>query len=118
MSVEVAKKRIIALHRAYAHASKSTLRKVLANQNFDGLSAKHLDLMPPCEACLMGKAHKAPRHKVGSEKATVFGERVCADCTGPFRTKSVSGCAYLLVVVDALGRFTHLVAVGPSGRGA
>ena len=74
---------------------------MLRNRKFDGLSAKHyLDLLEPCEACLIGKAHKASRSNSGAEKATKFAERLCADCTGPFRTKSIGGCAYLLGVVD------------------
>ena len=106
VSVEVAKQRILTLHRAYGHASKFTMQKVLRNRKFDGLSAKHLDLMPPCEACLMGKAHKASRRKSGAEKATKFAERLCADCTGPFRTKCIGGSAYLLVVVDEFSAWT------------
>ena len=92
VSLEVAKQRVIALHKAYGHALMGTLAKIIKNRNFeDGVSVQHLKLLPPCEACMLGKAHKAPKQRRAREKATLFGERLCADCSGPFRTQSVGG---------------------------
>ena len=109
VSVDVAKQRIKALHRAFGHASRSTLKVILVNRNFEGLSAKHLDLLEPCDACLIGKAHKAAKYRKGTEKAEGFGIRLCTDCTGPFRTLSISRNAYLLVIVDEHTAWTWAV---------
>ena len=111
ISLEVAKQRVIALHKAYSHASIGTLRTIIANRNFDGVTTEHLKLLPPCEACLLGKAHKAPKQRRASEKATTFAERLCADCTGPFRTRSVGGSTYLLVVLCEFSAWTWVFPV-------
>ena len=109
VSIEVAKQRIIALHRAYGHASISTMRVILKARKFKGITVEHLKLMPPCDACLLGKAHKAPKKRHSDTKATVFAYRLCADCTGPFRTRSVGGSYYLLVVIDEWSAWTWVV---------
>ena len=106
ISMELARERIIALHRAFAHASISTLKEILKNRQFVGISESHLKLLPPCEACLLGKAHKAAKGRSATEKATRFAERLCADCSGPFRTQSIGGSKYLLVIIDEFSGWT------------
>ena len=109
--VHVARERVIALHKAFGHASLSTLRAIVKKHNFSGVTTEHLKLLPPCEACLLGKAHKAAKRRQASEKATRFGERLCADCCGPFRTKSIGGCSYLLVVICEHSAWTWVFPV-------
>lgn len=74
--LEVAKQRIIALHKAFGHASIGTLRDIIKNHNFEGVTVQHLKLLPPCEACMLGKAHRTPKKRFSNEKATRFAERL------------------------------------------
>ena len=111
VSLEVAKQRVIALHKAFGHASIGTLKTIIKNHNFDGVTTDHLKLLPPCVACLLGKAHKTPKERQAKEKATRFAERICADCTGPFRTRSVGGSLYALVAVCEFSAWTWVYPV-------
>ena len=111
LSLEVAKRRVIALHKAFSHASLGTLRTIIKNHNFNGVTAEHLKLLPPCEACLLGKAHKAAKARQANDKATRFAERLCADCSGPFRTCSVGGSNYLLVVICEFSAWTWVFPI-------
>ena len=99
LSTDLARERVIALHRAFGHASVSTLKNILKHGGIGGVTVEHLKLLPPCEACMLGKAHRAHKSRKAGHKAEEFAYRLCADCTGPFRTRSVGGCYYLLVVV-------------------
>ena len=76
VSTEVAKQRVIALHKAFGHASVSALQTIIKNRNFEGVTIQHLKLLPPCEACMLGKAHKAPKKRFANDKATRFAERL------------------------------------------
>ena len=106
ITTDLARERVIALHRAFGHASLSTLRAILKNRKFDGISVEHLKLLPPCDACMLGKAHRSAKGRKSEHKAVGFGFRLCADCTGPFRTRSVGGSYYLLVVIDEYSAWT------------
>ena len=55
---------------------------------------------------MLGKSHKMSKGRLSAEKATSFGYRLCADCCGPFRTLSVGGAKYLLVVIDEFSSWT------------
>ena len=111
VGLEVAKQRVIALHKAYGHASVSALRVIIKNRNFDGVKVEHLKLLPPCEACMLGKAHKTPKKRTASEKATRFAERLCADCCVPFRKRSVGGSLYALIVVCEFSAWTWVFPI-------
>jgi len=100
ISTDLARERITLLHRAFGHAGKESLRALIKENNFRGISENHLQLLQPCNACMLGKAHRVAKNKLSAEKAQGFGLRICADCCGPFRTQSVGGAKYLLVVVD------------------
>ena len=110
VSTDVARERITALHRAFGHASQSTLRTIIKQNNFSGVLEHHLQLLQPCNSCMLGKTHRTSKHKLASDKATVFGYRLCADCCGPFHNLSISGSKYLLVVTD---EFSSWVWVAP-----
>jgi len=60
---------------------------------------------------MLGKARKSGKTRLTAEKATVFGYRLCADCSGPFRTISIGGAKYLLVVVDEFTAWTWVAPV-------
>ena len=111
VGLEVAKQRITALHKAFGHASIGTLREIIKNHNFEGVTVEHLKLLPPCEACMLGKAHRAPKKRFAKENATRFAERLCADCCGPFRTRSVGGCTYALIIVCEFSAWTWVFPI-------
>ena len=111
VSTDVARERITALHRAFGHASKEVLRTLIKHHAFSGISEAHIKLLQPCDACLLGKSQKAPRGKESQHKAETFGYRLCADCSGPFRTQSIAGNKYLLVVVDEYSSWTWALPV-------
>ena len=111
VSTEVARERLTTLHRAFGHASKEVLRTLIKQHAFSGVSEAHIKLLQPCDACLLGKSHKAPRSKQSQHKAETFGYRLCADCSGPFRTQSIAGNKYLLVVVDEYSSWTWALPV-------
>ena len=106
ISTDLARERITALHRTFGHVSKEALRTIIKQHNFAGVLESHLQLLQPCNACMLGKSHKAPKGRLSAEKATTFGYRLCADCCGPFRTLSVGGAKYLLVVIDEFSSWT------------
>ena len=111
VSTDVARERITTLHRIFGHPSKETLRNLIKTHNFRGISEGHVKLLQPCDACLLGKAHKANKGRHSEHKAERFGERICADCSGPFRTRSVGGAYYVLVVIDEYSSWTWIVPV-------
>ena len=55
------------------------------------------------------QAHRSAKLRKGAEKATAFAVRLLADCSGPFRTRSVGGNSYLLVVVNEFSAWTWVV---------
>ena len=109
VSTDLARERITSLHRAFGHASKEALRTILKQHNFRGVLEHHLQLLQPCNACMLGKTHRTAKGKLSTDKATTFGYRISADCCGPFRTQSISGAKYLLVVIDEFSSFTWVV---------
>ena len=106
ITTDLARERITALHRAFGHANKETLRKLIKKYHFAGVTEDHVKLLQPCEACMLGKAHKAAKKRESDNKAASFGFRLCADCTGPFRTASIGGSKYLLVIIDEFSAWT------------
>ena len=63
IATDIARERITALHRAFGHAGVASLRAILKNRNFAGVSVKHLELLEPCDACMLGKAHRAGKKR-------------------------------------------------------
>lgn len=106
ISTDLARERITALHRTFGHASKEVLRAVIKQHKFAGVQENHLQLLQPCNACMLGKSSRMNKGRLAAEKATTFGYRLCSDCCGPFRTRSVGGARYLLVVVDEFSSWT------------
>ena len=106
ISTDLARERITALHRAFGHASVESLRTILKQHNFRGVSEEHIKLLQPCNACMLGKCHKVGKSRLTADKATTFGYRLCADCCGPFRTQSIGGAKYLMVVIDEFSSWT------------
>ena len=114
VSTDLARERVTALHRAFGHTGKESLRAIIKQHNFRGIQEHHLQLLQPCNACMLGKSHRASKNKLAAEKATKFGYRLAADCCGPFRNLSVSGAKYLLVIIDEFTSWTWVVPGSPS----
>ena len=106
ISTDMARERITALHRTFGHASVESLRTILKQHNFRGVCEEHLKLLQPCNACMLGKSHKVGKSRLTADKATTFGYRLCTDCCGPFRTQSIGGAKYLMVVIDEFSSWT------------
>ena len=106
IGTDLARERITALHRAFGHASVESLRTILKQHNFRGVSEEHIKLLQPCNACMLGKCHKVGKSRLTADKATTFGYRLCADCCGPFRTQSIGGAKYLMVAIDEFSSWT------------
>ena len=111
VGTDVARERITALHRAFGHPSKEALRTMIKQHGFRGVLEHHLQLLQPCTSCMLGKSHKQAKRRLAADKATVFGHRLCADCCGPFRTRSIGGAKYLMVVVDEFSSWTWVTPV-------
>ena len=111
IGTDLARERITAVHRVFGHPSKEVIRTVIKQHRFPGVTEHHLQLLQPCNACMLGKARKSGKTRLTAEKATVFGYRLCADCSGPFRTISIGGAKYLLVVVDEFTAWTWVAPV-------
>ena len=111
IGTDIARERITALHRAFGHPSKESMRTLIKQHNFTGVLEQHLQLLQLCNACMLGKTQKAGKTRLTSDKAVVFGYRLCADCCGPFRTMSIGGAKYLLVVIDEFTAWTWVVSI-------
>ena len=109
ISTDLARERITTLHRAFGHAGKKRLQTLIRKHKFRGITEEHVKLLQPCEACMLGKAHRAAEGRVSKVKSDEFGARLCADCSGPFRNKSIGGNSYLLVIVDEHTAWTWAV---------
>jgi transposase InsO family protein len=58
-----------------------------------------------CEACVMGKAHRAPTPQAAAFRAQEPLELVHSDVCGPVRSTSLSGARYFVLFVDDCTRF-------------
>ena len=61
-----------------------------------------------CEACHLGKSHRAILPKKSTSRSTAPLELVHMDICGPFRVTSVGGARYWLLIVDDHCRYVYL----------
>ena len=106
-------------HNRLGHASYDSVRKLFAkhmgkdtNKLMGGLV---IQLTPPaatvseaCEACHLGKSHRAALPKHSTTRTTAPLELLHMDICGPFRVKSVGGARYWLLIVDDYSRYVYL----------
>ena len=53
VSADLAHERVTTLHRTFGHASKEALRTLIKQNNFAGVHEHHLQLLQPCNACIL-----------------------------------------------------------------
>ena len=98
------------LHRQYAHAGLSSLRKL------------HPTEIPPevakldCASCHMGKSTQAPFPQSVEFRAVKPLQCVHSDIWGPYAEESINGAKYLISFVDDFSRFAVVFSM-PSRSG-
>jgi len=81
-------------HDKFGHTSEAALRATLKSIGIETSGA-----LQPCEGCALAKAKSKAVPKVATNKATMAGERLGADISGPYK-KSIVGSTYWILVVD------------------
>ena len=79
----------------------------------DWLAAGAKGPAAPCEACLLGKAHRAHMPRAATTRATEPLELVHSDVCGPFRISSIGGSWYYVLFIDDC---TRLLVVYPIAK--
>ena len=69
-----------------------------------------------CEACALGKHHRAPIPRMHSNSTTAPLQLVHADLCGPFPVISRNGANYFIVIVDDYSRFVWLAAMASKSQ--
>jgi Reverse transcriptase (RNA-dependent DNA polymerase)/GAG-pre-integrase domain/Integrase core domain len=87
-------------HRRLAHCSPSTIKEMEKGNLVDGLMISEDTLHGKCENCIMGRQTRRP-FDGETEKSLDPLELVSFDLSGPSRTQSASGKAYLMIMIDA-----------------
>ena len=96
-------------HRRLGHLSQSGMQ-VLASSGMvtgmpAGLSAANGCAFADCEACAMGKSHRAPMPQAATTRATKPLELIHTDVCGPMPVPSLSGSLYFVTFIDDYTRF-------------
>ena len=81
-------------HDKFGHIGEAALRSTLKMVNIEPTGTMRI-----CGGCEMSKAKSKAVPKVGVHKATIAGERLCTDISGPYK-KSIIGSTYWVLVVD------------------
>jgi hypothetical protein len=100
IAFQLLRERVHRLHRVFGHASKEKLRLVLKHNPKFNIHADNVKLLTDCHACSLARTKRARAPKVAQTRATAFGERIAADCSGRLRTRSLAGKTYACVCVD------------------
>ena len=106
-------------HNRLGHASYDSVRKLFAKHMGKDteklMGGRVIQLTPSsasvseaCEACHLGKSHRAALPKQSTTRSTAPLELVHMDICGPFRVKSVGGARYWLLIVDDYCRYVYL----------
>ena len=106
-------------HNRLGHASYDSVRKLFAKhmgkdtERLMGgrvikLSPSAAPLSEACEACHLGKSHRAALPKHSTTRSTAPLELVHMDICGPFRVPSAGGARYWLLIVDDHCRYVYL----------
>src|SRR5687767_6874875 len=86
-------------HEKFGHIAPKQVAKTLASIGI-GMKGE----MKSCEACALSKAKRKPIKKVTLTKASVPGEQLYIDTTGPFQL-GVQSQRYMVQVVDDYTRY-------------
>jgi hypothetical protein len=83
-------------HGKFGHVSEQALRATLQTINVQPTGT-----LRSCDACAMAKAKATKVSKISSKRATIPGERLFVDISGPYK-KSIVGSNYWILFVDDL----------------
>jgi transposase InsO family protein len=110
-------------HHRLGHVNHETVRQVFTQHmgkdtdsilSGRSLSPTHSNNPPPaCNACHLGKSHRASLPKVSTSHSKAPLELVHTDICGPFRIPSFGGARYFILFIDDYSRY---VWVRPLGR--
>ena len=84
------------------HMGKDT-DSILAGRSLAPLSAANPP--PACDACHLGKSHRASLPKVSTSRSKAPLELVHSDICGPFRIPSLGGARYFILFIDDFSRY-------------
>ena len=94
-------------HQRLAHASPSTIQKLVTNNYATGLQVAPAEGELVCQPCLMGKASKLPFPKVSPTAAEHPLELIHVDLWGPARTPTLGKQSlYVLSILDHFSSYT------------
>lgn len=106
-------------HQRLGHVAPSAIDQLRAQDMVTGLEQYKVHSNEPiafCEACALGKQHKAPIPASGeAERGAGPLALVHTDVVGPMHTPSLGGSRYLLCVVDDHSRKTWMMPMASKG---
>jgi hypothetical protein len=99
---QAVRRRLYQYHCAAGHCSNKVLRQMLQRSKTDSIRrlAKHVNLLPICTACLIGKSRKKPHKKAADSRSTKYLNRIHVDLSGRQRVASIGGNYYYMVIID------------------
>ena len=71
--------------------------------------AKHVNLLPICTACAIGKSRKKPHKQHSDSRSPKYLHRLHIDCSGRQRVSTMGKAYYYMVIVDDATRRTWTV---------
>lgn len=87
-------------HGRLGHVGYSTVQRMVRKGQIPQIkNLEAVEIPKKCVSCIEGKMHRRS-FASSSNRKTRCGELVHFDTVGPFETKSVGGCSYLIVFVD------------------
>jgi hypothetical protein len=110
-------------HSRFGHVSHETIRQLFKQhmgkdvQLILGDRLKVLepapagDPLPACNACHLGKSHRASLPKASIQHSKAPLELVHTDICGPFRTPSLGGAVYFMLIIDDFSRYIWIRAL-------
>jgi len=105
---EKVRRRLFQYHCATGHCSRKVLKQMLLGSQTESLRrlAKHINLLPICTACLVGKSRKKPHKQAADSRSKQYLHRLHIDITGRQRVASLGGNYYCMIIVDDATRKT------------
>ena len=99
---EKVRRRLFQYHCAAGHCSRKVLKQMLLRSQTESLRrlAKHINLLPICTACLVGKSRKKPHKQAADSRSKQYLHRLHIDITGRQRVASLGGNYYCMIIVD------------------
>ena len=88
-------------HRRLGHINYGYLKTILPETTF-------LQIMKPCDICILSKHKRAPHRKTPAIRATHPFELIHSDSCSIFSNPSLSGALYYLLFIDDFTRWTFV----------